>query len=525
MKKSLSKKFLFALLLFAAGLIICLCVAVGILFRQRILERYTYEGFSVTRMLANTIDGDRIADYLETRRADEYYETIERELNLVCKEFNLLYVYVAVPKEDTLVYIWDSDSDPSVIGTEDYYSPGGDRFSHQILSGERKEEELHMFKDPTYGELVTAASPVYDSEGNAVALAYADFSMDKFRQGLYSMLSGIVLVIVTILTVFSGGLYIVIKRGAVKQIVDLTHIAEGLPDRLDKGEKAYESNIHYGDEIEALSLSFEKMDKQLRSYIDENNKITAEKERIGAELDMATKIQADMLPSIFPAFPERSEFDIFASMDPAKEVGGDFYDFFLVDEDHLGMVIADVSGKGVPAALFMMMTKIMIQNFAMNLKSPADVLYNVNEQVCRNNKESMFVTVWLGIMEISTGKILASNGGHEYPVIKRPGEKFEIIKDRHGLPIGALAGMPYTDYEIDVVPGTKLFVYTDGVPEASANQEEFFGMDRLVEVLNSNMEGSPEDILHAVKKAVDDFTGDAPQFDDLTMLCVEYKGV
>ena len=138
MKKSLSKKFLSALLLFAAGLIICLCVAVGILFRQRILERYTYEGFSVTRMLANTIDGDRIADYLETRRADEYYETIERELNLVCNEFNLLYVYVAVPKEDTLVYIWDSDSDPSVIGTEDYYSPGGDRFSHQILSGERK---------------------------------------------------------------------------------------------------------------------------------------------------------------------------------------------------------------------------------------------------------------------------------------------------------------------------------------------------------------------------------------------------
>ena len=249
-----------------------------------------------------------------------------------------------------------------------------------------------------------------------------------------------------------------------------------------------------------------------------------ESSRLETELAMASGIQSDMLPSIYPAFPERPEFDIFASMDPAKEVGGDFYDFFLVDEDHLGLVMADVSGKGVPAALFMMASKIIIASNAKLGKSPAEILTDANEAICSNNREDMFVTVWLGILELSTGRLIAANAGHEYPVLKQPGGQFEIVKDKHGLVVGGMPGTKYEEYELRLQPGSKLFVYTDGVPEAIDGSGELFGMERTLAALNDKTGENPEGILKNVRKHVDEFVQEAEQFDDLTMLCLEYKG-
>ena len=246
--------------------------------------------------------------------------------------------------------------------------------------------------------------------------------------------------------------------------------------------------------------------------------------RIETELDMASSIQADMLPNIYPAFPERPEFDIYASMDSAKEVGGDFYDFFLVDEDHLCMVMADVSGKGVPAALFMMASKIILANNAMLGKSPAEILTDANASICANNREEMFVTVWLGILELSTGKLTAANAGHEYPVLQKANGKFELVKDKHGFVLGGMEGVRYKQYELLLEPGSKLFLYTDGVPEATDAKEELFGAERLLEALNEDIEASPESILKNVRAAVDGFVKEAEQFDDLTMLCLEYVG-
>lgn len=242
------------------------------------------------------------------------------------------------------------------------------------------------------------------------------------------------------------------------------------------------------------------------------------------ELTMATRIQADMLPNIFPAFPERPDFDIYASMVPAKEVGGDFYDFFLIDETHLGLVMADVSGKGVPAALFMMISKILVQNYAMTGRSPAQVLQAVNNQICSNNREEMFVTVWFGILDTETGKITAANAGHEYPVLMQQGGQFELVKDKHGLVIGAMDGIRYKEYELTLTKGSKLFLYTDGVPEATNARDELFGTDRMLAALNVEPTASPKKVLHNVREAVDGFVLEAEQFDDLTMLCVEYKG-
>ena len=291
-------------------------------------------------------------------------------------------------------------------------------------------------------------------------------------------------------------------------------------DVLFEMEDAYRT----GDEIEVLAEAFATLSKRTVDYIAEITTITAEKERIGTELALATRIQADMLPNIYPAFPERPEFDIFASMDPAKEVGGDFYDFFLIDDSHLGVVMADVSGKGVPAALFMMISKILVQNYAMTGHSPAEVLEAANNQICANNREGMFVTVWFGILNLKTGEITAANAGHEFPAVMHADGKFELVKDKHSFVIGGMEGVTYKEYTLTLTPGSKLFLYTDGVPEATNAENELFGTDRMLAALNGDTAAAPEELLKNVRRAVDGFVKDAEQFDDLTMLCLEYKG-
>ena len=279
-----------------------------------------------------------------------------------------------------------------------------------------------------------------------------------------------------------------------------------------------------GDEIEILANTFGKLSDQMEEYLRHILAMTAEKERVGTELALATRIQADMLPNKFPAFPDRQEFHVFASMTPAKEVGGDFYDFFFVDDDRLALVMADVSGKGIPAAMFMMMAKNMIQNQAMAGHSPQEVLGTVNQLICENNKEEMFVTVWFGILDLASGILTAANAGHEYPVVKTPDGPFEVFKDKHGFVLGTMEGIRYKEYELHLESGAKLFVYTDGLSEAQNSEEELFGRNRIIQALNSAMDESPEGLLRAVDEAVAEFVGDAEQFDDLTMLCVEYSG-
>lgn len=267
-----------------------------------------------------------------------------------------------------------------------------------------------------------------------------------------------------------------------------------------------------------------KLVDHCQEIMQKQKELTQNSARIGAELSLATKIQADVLPSLFPAFPQRKEFDLFASMNPAKEVGGDFYDFFMVDDDHLALVIADVSGKGVPAAMFMMASKNIIATNAMLGNSPAETLRKANDSVCANNSEDMFVTVWIGIITISTGLMVCSSAGHEYPVLKHDSDRFELLKDKHGMPVGFIDGSEYEEYEIQFEPGDKLFVYTDGVPEATRVDKEMYGTDRIVSALNRDTDASCEQMITNIWEDVAGFIGDAEQFDDLTMLSFEYRG-
>ncbi|WP_051437681.1 SpoIIE family protein phosphatase [Eubacterium xylanophilum] len=337
-----------------------------------------------------------------------------------------------------------------------------------------------------------------------------------------NQIRGMIIVLVIIFIILYIITFIISKKAAamlVRQLKTLTQKVQSL----EGNDLDFEWNDDTEDEIQVLAESFSSMTARMKQYISDITTITAEKERIGAELELATKIQADMLPNIFPPFPERKDIDIFASMTPAKEVGGDFYDFFLIDDDHLGLVMADVSGKGVPAALFMMMSKILVKNYATMAgpeASPATVLEQVNDTICSNNEEEMFVTVWLGIMKISTGHVIAANAGHEYPIIKKADGGFELLKDKHGFVIGGMEGVRYKDYEFDVEKGGALVVYTDGVAEATNASDELFGTDRTLESLNKVQDGDSNQLLTHLKSDVDEFVGEAPQFDDLTMLAV-----
>ena len=310
------------------------------------------------------------------------------------------------------------------------------------------------------------------------------------------------------------------------QIVKPIHLLTEKVQSMQGDKLDFHWDLDTDDETQMLANSFESLTQRMREYVRENESITAERERISTELSLATKIQASMLPNIFPPYPNRSEFDIFALMEPAREVGGDFYDFFLIDEDHLCLVIADVSGKGVPAALFMMISKIILQSFAMLGKSPAEILTRTNDAICANNDEEMFVTAWVGILELSTGRLTAANAGHEYPAVKSPDGRFELLKDKHGFVMGGFGGEVYREYELQLTPGSKLFLYTDGVTEATGGTglRELFGLERMLTALNEDADRPPREILAQVRQALDDFVKDGEQFDDLTMLCVEYKG-
>ena len=248
-----------------------------------------------------------------------------------------------------------------------------------------------------------------------------------------------------------------------------------------------------------------------------------DQERIAGDLRLAADIQGSALPRALPA-AEGKKFDLYASMTPAREVGGDFYDYFLVDDDHLAMVIADVSGKGIPASLFMMVSKALIKTQLMTGLTPAEALTNVNLQLCENNDSSMFVTVWAAVIELSTGKGLACNAGHENPALRRADGAFELLEYPHNMFVGAMKKARYQNREFELQPGDSIFVYTDGVPEAANKAEEMFTEERLRETLNQRPDAEPEALVRHVHDAVDRFAAGAEQFDDITMLCVKYDG-
>lgn len=393
-------------------------------------------------------------------------------------------------------------------------------------------------KPEKYGWMCTAGVPLQNKAGERVAFVLADVTLGNLLTGMRDFALQFFLVLLVLTALITLLLTRRMEKTVVRPINSIAGAATAYMEdkrKGDLGELRFKNlQIRSGDEIENLSLVLADMENDLMEYIGNLTEVTAEKERIRTELSLAASIQAHMLPSIFPPFPNHPEFDLYASMDPAKEVGGDFYDFFMVDDDHLALVVADVSGKGIPAALFMMIAKTLIKTRtqARKVLSPTQVLLSVNTALRESNEDDMFVTVWLGILRISTGELTYADAGHEklllyqnstWSFVPRCGgvaigmfdpEEIEAMDEKYRL----------RDQTLRLGPGDALFQYTDGIPEATNDQEEQFGDERLLAAINAAPSADPARLLPYLRERINEFVQDTPQFDDITMLALRMNG-
>ena len=327
------------------------------------------------------------------------------------------------------------------------------------------------------------------------------------------------LVLITIYAVVFAVLFVFINRLMAKYVVQGVYSLNGSLLKITKGDLNEKADYRESVEFDELSDGINYTVDRLKELIKEAD------ERIDAELKLAARIQNSFIPHKFPAFPDREEFELFAEMIPAKEVGGDFYDYFLIDDDHLALVMADVSDKGIPAAMFMVMAKDKIHHSVMKYCTDVSAaIADVNQELLKENDAGLFVTVWLGVVTLSTGHVDYVDAGHEYPAICRAGGKFAVNEDEHSGPVAALKKMKFDAGSFDLGPEDILYLYTDGVTEANDPDGEMFRVDKMLDALNADTGASVEEIDANVRRAIDEFVKDAPQFDDTTSLVFRYKG-
>ena len=517
-------------------LLVVFAAVIDIIGYRRFTRVYTNEyndyAYRTALTAAAIIDADQIDHYIETGGEDEGYKKTRDNLFILANKQGVSVIYLVKPDPDyknfTSVFNAVSDDSP--------YEPWEIGLRRKTTNEEYEEAFKNMYENGSEREVVirtrdleganphiTSMIPVKDSQGNVTGiLCVQRFINDLKKQRIgYMRWIGLTTFILIILTIITASLFLNIQ--VVRPIKKVTAEAKRFSKDNTINEKPLGEGISKVTEISELADSIDKMEMDTVNNMFNLALVTKENERIGTELHLAALIQENSLPNIFPPFPDRTEFDVYATMDPAKEIGGDFYDFYLTNDHTLTLVMADVSGKGVPGALFMMVTKILIKEHAMLDKSPAEVLDTINDRICGNNNTNMFVTVWLAKMDLRTGNMIVANAGHDDPVIYKNNGEFELKKTKHGMPLGVRKNRQYEEYEIWMGPGDKIFLYTDGVHEATNENGEMYGMERMLASLNEYKEKSLNELLTYVKNDVESFVGEAVQFDDMTMMGMELK--
>ena len=512
----------------ALGLILVVGIGLAVGFQFFRVNASMYESFALSyaEQASKNIRGEDVLRYMETGKTDYRYEETRKMLAKSAASANIRSFYVVVPEEEELVYIWDVKG---TANSEDKSVPAGFLERRDYLRNEKqpvldiysgKNTAVFFVNSRDHRLLGTCVYPVRDENRNPVAVIGVDLSLKEIFRGIYHLLWNLVLSVFILLLAGLLIIFAVFRKKIITPISRLEKATVDIVDNLSSG-KEFVNDIHPGNEIEELAESFEVMDRALKQYVRENETITTEAEHIRTEMDLAARIQEAMVPR---EFPRHQEVDIYASMKAAKEVGGDFYDFYLIDEAHLGLVVADVSGRGIPAALFMMASKIMLKNYAMTGMSPGEVLKTVNHQICTSSKGRMCVSVWFGILDLRDGSLISSRAGHANIARKEPGGLYQQLEGFSGPEIGETDDLCFLEYRSCLKPGTGLFFYSEGLKKTESPGGLEFGTERLLRLLNEAPDESPEHIIGNVTEAAERFRGDRPQADDMTLLSLVYNG-
>ena len=524
-RKTIGGKVLLGLFVFALALILVISAAVSyglvVMTNRHVVE----DAFDHAGIAAHVIRGNKVEEYLKTGQRDEYYHNIVIFLDSLRQEVDAKRISVLVPDEKGVTYLWDSEKLPEkpMFGVSESWTD--DAMKQVIMSAYGKNiTEARLDEDTfTTDDSIIVFSPLCNSRGDCVSVVAVEIdkpdSWTIVRQ-LILTVAGITMLLTAIVMAI---LYWVLQRRFLGPIDRLTKGAENMVANLDNDEPV-EIEVDTDDELETLADAFNKMGVDIRQYIGELSEVTAEKERVGAELDIASKIQTGFLPKLTDEFTKDPAFDLGVSMNTAKEVGGDFYDFFFVDETHIGLAVADASGKGVPAALFSVVTKVLLKSAIKSGMSPLEALTDVNLKLMEGNDEGFFITAWLAVIDIETGEGVAANAGHEHPAIRQTGGFYELFRYKHSPALAMFEETVFTEHEFTMAPGDSFFMYSDGVTEAHNSEGKLFGEERLLLALNKDREADPATILSNVRKAIRAFSDGAPRFDDITMLAFRYNG-
>lgn len=526
------------ILLFAT-LALLLAIAVGLLAYalnyQKLVSQYGSLASSAAELAATEINGDAIANYLG-RGLDASYYVTEAKLKNIKKALDLRFMYVSVPyfTVNDAVYVFDialDGEDMSLINKLGDHSGNSDVYD--ITTGVMKTGETATNPRITTGQfgfLLSAYAPLKNSEDETVAVVGVDVDMNIVLHQIITQSLQLLLLMTGMILLFVLAALLITNRNVVQPIKQLSAHMGAFNKDADTLELA-SFVTKSQDEIGVMAQSFNNMAKNIKEYVENLRVVTADKQRIATELNVANTIQSSMLPRMFPYPPDRREFSVYATMEPAKSVGGDFYDFYVLHGleatgTHLVFVIADVSGKGIPAALFMAITQSLLKTRAMQGETPAHIFASVNDQLCQNNDAGMFVTAYMGLLELSTGKLTVANAGHNPPLLRRRDGIYEWLRHKSGFVLAGMEHMMYTDIELQLEPGDRLFLYTDGVTEALNPEQELYGEKRLEETLNAsdkNPMGVME-LLPYIKESIDKFANGAEQADDVTMLVLDWFG-
>ena len=498
-------------------------------FKKQVESLYSTVATQFAETAISYVDSERIFLWL-TEGADGFWDSTNARLNELTETAQLAYIYLTVVSNDykNRTYVFDTVN--SLVLNNPF--PLGHVESLEKKTPDYIEDLRRLFDDGAQvsyfsykkgGGHVTTSIPVRDFTGAVVAVMSVVKPMKEIAEYKTNYLRSLVVAALGF-TIFFISIYLIsLIRGMVRPLMfiidETSHFAEHHGELTGILKK-----IKNRDELGLLAKSVEKMSADMNRYIADLTRATAERERLGAELNVATKIQAEMLPRVFPPYENHPEIELFATMSPAKEVGGDFYDFFMVDDNHFAVVVADVSGKGVPAALFMVIAKTLLKDAAYRFKTPAEIFEHVNDILCEGNESGLFVTCWMAILEISTGRLQFANAGHTSPILCQNGNA-SYVQTKPNLMLAAMEGVPYKNHEISIQPGDKLFIYTDGVTEATDKNNQLYGEERLLTVLKRDeaKELPPKKLLAFVREDIDAFVGGADQFDDITMLGMIFK--